>query len=69
MQKYVDGLKNQLLEKQQKLKMSRMADSKFIEKYPKSTEEISAENQIKKKCRSCKKDYPQEFMSPVPKKA
>lgn len=49
--------------------MSRMADSKFVEKYPKSTEEISAENQIKKKCRSCKKDYPQEFMSPVPKKA
>lgn len=40
----------------------------FMESLHKSTEEIHAEMEVKKTCKGCHKDYPQEYIGPVPKK-
>lgn len=68
MQSYVNGLKSQLFEKEQKLRASKMSDAKFTQKFPKSQQQILAELELKKECKNCHKDYPQEYISPVPKK-
>jgi restriction endonuclease S subunit len=67
MKVYVEELKHQLREKEERLRKNKQEDIMFKETIAKSLEELQMETEVMVACKSCHRNYPQSCISPVPK--